>query len=756
MAPHVDLVLVFRSSPGKVLSKPQARENARQATEQYTRLLEVLKNGRLDVVGKRGEQEGQLLVLLHCPENTLKQLVERERYSDFLCGLPTTNPTGARDLTGEPLTPADRLRLVYTYVTATPGDGGLGVAPGSSNWDRVESVMVLHDHEFNEAWIRSWTTRQLGFPKFDKIREQFGEAVALYFHFLSFYTKQLMFISAVGILFYFYALPYSNLYSSILLLWSITFVEWWRIKQRQLSVRWGTKGSFRVEKRRAQYVPLSWWRKDLRALASLPVILFFASVLAVLLTAIFVFEAFVTHLYTGPGHKLIGFSPTILFTALVPRLLSIYHSYAVSFTNWENHGHQSTHDASLTVKTFSLSAIVAYLGIALSAFVYVPFGEEVMTLVQSYLFHGDSTAKTWFDSILSALPSNVTASFNSTTPSKGANTTTTNRTFWERDSLNARTKLNPKRLQDQMFAFTVTNQVVNTFLEIGLPFVLRAIASIRSGKGLSLAAPAAGAGNSNSIGGKKKRVMFEDQSADSEVERLAIQGEEREFMDGVKKEVALPAYDLFADYSEMVTQFGYVSLWSTIWPLAPVMALVNNWLELRSDAFKITVHVRRPIPTRTDTIGPWLDTLTFLTWMAALTNSALVYLFRPSDQCKPVGTSLSHSHHHFSRPDSSTKQLLGSALLIAFGASHGYILLRMLVRHSLERVLWRGSTEEREAERTETVVKEQYLRSLGVVGVADAENKASGGGAGADAGESSAFWSHDEGLDELSRGTKEA
>lgn len=186
------------------------------------------------------------------------------------------------------------------------------------------------------------------------------------------------------------------------------------------------------------------------------------------------------------------------------------------------------------------------------------------------------------------------------------------------------------------------------------------------------------------------------------------------------------------------------------------MALVNNWLELRSDAFKITVHVRRPIPTRTDTIGPWLDTLTFLTWMAALTNSALVYLFRPSDQCKPVGTSLSHSHHHFSRPDSSTKQLLGSALLIALGASHGYILLRMLVRHSLERVLWRGSTEEREAERTETVVKEQYLRSLGVAGVADAENNAVGGGAGADAGESSAFWSHDEGLDELSRGTKEA
>ena len=86
MAPKVDLILIFRSSSGKVLSKPQARENARQATQQYTRLLEVLKNGGLQVVGKRGEQEGQLLVLVYCPEQTLKRLAQRERY--VLCYVP--------------------------------------------------------------------------------------------------------------------------------------------------------------------------------------------------------------------------------------------------------------------------------------------------------------------------------------------------------------------------------------------------------------------------------------------------------------------------------------------------------------------------------------------------------------------------------------------------------------------------------------------------------------------------------------------
>lgn len=129
--------------------------------------------------------------------------------------------------------------------------------------------------------------------------------MALYFSFLSSYTNSLLFISGIGVLCYFFARPYSALYSTLLVLWSITFVEWWRIQQRILSVRWGTKGSFRVEKRRAQFQPIAWWKRDLRMIASLPVITLFAMVLAVLLTGIFVFEAFVTQLYTGPGHKVI-------------------------------------------------------------------------------------------------------------------------------------------------------------------------------------------------------------------------------------------------------------------------------------------------------------------------------------------------------------------------------------------------------------------------------------------------------------------
>ena len=187
------------------------------------------------------------------------------------------------------------------------------------------------------------------------------------------------------------------------------------------------------------------------------------------------------------------------------------------------------------------------------------------------------------------------------------------------------------------------------------------------------------------------------------------------------------------------------------------MSLLNNWLEMRSDAFKIAVHTRRPIPARTDTIGPWLDTLAFLTWVAALSNSALVYLFRPTDHCKAVGTTLQHQHSHVAGAGASTRQLLTSAAVVALAASHGYLVLRAVVRHVLERLMWKGSAEEREAERLETEVKQTYLRTIGVADVAEgslADSKVLR--QNGEAAEAEAFWEEDEGLDELSKGVKDS
>ncbi|KZT25216.1 DUF590-domain-containing protein [Neolentinus lepideus HHB14362 ss-1] len=737
MPPQVDLVVVFRASSPRALSKSQAREDAENAERQYSNLLDTLNNAGLKAAGRRGENAGQLLVLVWCPASTLVRLVHSERYSDFLSGLPVTHRTG--DINTISLSPADRLRLIHGHVTSMPLDGGLGVLPGSKDWDRVESVMSLHDHEFNEHWIRSWTTRQSGAIHLDKVREQFGESVALYFAFLSTYSKSLLIPSVLGAGFYYLGTPYSPIYSILIVLYSTAFVEYWRVHERILAVRWGTRGSFKVEKRRAEYqADFPWWKRELRTLASVPVIGLFSGVLAVLLTAIFVFEAFVSQLYTGPGQKWIGFVPTILFIALVPQFLSFYQRYAVSFTDWENHAHQSSYNRSLTIKTFTLSAIVAYLGLALSAFVYVPFGERIMQVIQSDVLAGTGVVSGLAAKVSSTM--RQSGGFNSTKAIAG----TEGKTLFVKDSQSARQKLNPARLQNQMYAYTVTNQIINFFLETFLPFVLRAVDSVKSGRPVWDAFHTTASSSKKS---PKKRVVFEDERREGK--------EEREFLEGVRREVALSEYDVFGDYAEMVTQFGYVVLWSSIWPLAPVMAWLNNVVEQRSDAFKITVHNRRPIPVRTDTIGPWLDTLTFLTWLGALTNSALVYLFRP-ERKDGNSTTLVKEHSHTAalvgtRPNPN--QLVVTAVLIALAASHGYIIARMLVKHLVEMVVWRRNKDVQQAEVMEREVKERYLGSLGIEKSFVQAEKVDG------VEESNAileFWQVDEGLEEIRKAVKDA
>lgn len=108
-------------------------------------------------------------LLILCGEGSVTVVC---RHSDFLNGLPSTHSVAAEDLDANPPCPADQIRLIHSYITAMQSDGGLGIAPVSPDWNRVESVMALHDTLFNDTWIRSWTTRQLGLVAPGQIREQ--------------------------------------------------------------------------------------------------------------------------------------------------------------------------------------------------------------------------------------------------------------------------------------------------------------------------------------------------------------------------------------------------------------------------------------------------------------------------------------------------------------------------------------------------------------------------------------------------------
>ncbi|XP_030072826.1 anoctamin-6 isoform X1 [Microcaecilia unicolor] len=81
---------------------------------------------------------------------------------------------------------------------------------------------------------------------------------------------------------------------------------------------------------------------------------------------------------------------------------------------------------------------------------------------------------------------------------------------------------------------------------------------------------------------------------------------------------------LFYEYLEMVIQFGFVTLFVASFPLAPLLALVNNLVEIRLDAWKLTSQFRRAVPEKAQDIGAWQPIMQGVAILAVATNAMII------------------------------------------------------------------------------------------------------------------------------------
>lgn len=81
---------------------------------------------------------------------------------------------------------------------------------------------------------------------------------------------------------------------------------------------------------------------------------------------------------------------------------------------------------------------------------------------------------------------------------------------------------------------------------------------------------------------------------------------------------------LFPEYLEMVLQYGFVTIFVTAFPLAPLFALINNIFEMRLDAKKLLAYHRRPVFARVRNIGIWYRILDCISKLAVITNGFII------------------------------------------------------------------------------------------------------------------------------------
>ncbi|XP_023809512.1 anoctamin-9 [Oryzias latipes] len=83
-------------------------------------------------------------------------------------------------------------------------------------------------------------------------------------------------------------------------------------------------------------------------------------------------------------------------------------------------------------------------------------------------------------------------------------------------------------------------------------------------------------------------------------------------------------FSLFNEFLEMVIQFSFTTIFVAAFPLAPLLALINNIFEIRLDAIKMVRLERRLVPKKTNTIGIWTMVLEAVGVLAVIANGLVI------------------------------------------------------------------------------------------------------------------------------------
>lgn len=95
-----------------------------------------------------------------------------------------------------------------------------------------------------------------------------------------------------------------------------------------------------------------------------------------------------------------------------------------------------------------------------------------------------------------------------------------------------------------------------------------------------------------------------------------------------EKESRLEEYDLLKgtlnDYAELSIQFGFMTFFISALPVAALGAFINNYVEIRTDAYKLVKGLRRPLPSGVEDIGTWMTIFQLIASICVITNAGLI------------------------------------------------------------------------------------------------------------------------------------
>lgn len=439
---------------------------------------------------------------------------------------------------------------------------------------------------------RSWT-KLFKFQPLWRIRNYYGEKIALYFAWSGHLITSLWLPMLFGLAIFIYGLfksiktriqyedknqnvtslldtikqsfdnevtPY---FAMVICIWGTIFLEFWKRTESRWAFLWDVTDYEVNEPDRPEFYgtatendPIDGFKiltypmryKFMKYLTSVVTLLFMVLVVMASVTAVIIYRVLVTVDYCSSA------SPELclITTTVVPSILNafsifvlgrFYDFLAVKLTDWENHRTQTKYDDSLIIKLFAFQFVNNYSSCFYIAFFRGRFDEDgIVGHGSEYRDHCEGTCMS--------------------------------------------------QLSFQVLILMISKPLPKLCTDAILPFLKKKWRHRPSWC---------------CFGGKKPEKSKREET----------------FLEKHVKKENLGDFTL-SEYTEKVIIFGFLMLFAASFPLAPLMALITTALDIRIDAWRLLWIYKRPVAHMAQDIGTWYTILTFMNFCGVVSNAFLV------------------------------------------------------------------------------------------------------------------------------------
>jgi len=579
-----------------------------------------------------------------------------------------------------------RLRIIYESIIADNNEGGAEIKIEDCLINKQHpliAVFPLHNEErldyFNREWIKNCNPLKWMWCPLGEIRDYFGEPVAFYFAFLQFYLKWLIAPAIIGFIFFIWQMAVGEVAVTgipflcfFMIFWSVAFVDFWARAESRYRLMWGMTKFEQKAVARPQFD--GEWTHD--SVSGLWVEEFSLFKRACRVSAIYTFVSIwlsacvVSVIYillqrdADPNNLILKIGLGVANAVMIFVFDAIYKLVSKYGNEWENHRTEQDFQNALIYKSFCFKfvnsfASLFYLGFIRPAqnglYYYVHFYTTVCetsgTFMGQYLTRYDykqtDDITQWYNNLIGEKCYNA------------SRYVTVDATLEENDcsadfiacvnAVETTDKACVNYVQDEENRNEAWSVVVDGYVPFGgntdcgadsggydddegrcegaceetetlIKWNEAVLGELRI-QLLTLFLTAIVIQNTLEVGVPLLVGWCKQNAKEKAAAKDGTEVVESEAEDQSDRELYANTID---DMSELIIQFGYVTLFVMAFPITPLLAIVNNVIEMKVDATNLVKTSQRPHPNGSYGLGSWNGVLGFFSIVAVATNVALI------------------------------------------------------------------------------------------------------------------------------------